>query len=69
MQFGELLGHEFEHIVEQVEGINLRVLSRQRGSGVREVERELFETDRAQQAGRNIAEELRLARTARPSAD
>ena len=55
----ELLAHEFEHLLEQLEGINLRVLARVKGSGVREIEWELFETDRAQAAGRVVAIEAR----------
>ena len=54
----ELVAHEFEHIIEQLEGLDLRELARTRGSGVREVERELFETDRAHRAGRLVVEEL-----------
>lgn len=53
----ELLAHEFEHLLEQVEGLNLRKLARTRGSGVREIDRELFESDRAIKAGRLVAEE------------
>jgi hypothetical protein len=53
----ELVAHEFEHLLEQIEGLNLRVLSRTRGSGVREIERELFETDRAIRAGRVVEAE------------
>lgn len=55
----ELVGHEFEHLLEQVEGLNLRRLARLEGSGVWEVERQLFETDRAITAGRLIADESR----------
>jgi hypothetical protein len=50
----ELLAHELEHVIEQIEGLNLRRLSRVKGSGVRETERDLFETDRAQIAGRVV---------------
>ena len=34
----EMLAHEFEHILEQIEGLDLRTLSLVKGSGVREVE-------------------------------
>jgi len=64
----ELLAHEFEHLLEQIEGVDVRKLSRMRGSGVREVERELFETDRAQAAGRVVAGEAGRFRKA-PAAD
>lgn len=63
----ELVGHEFEHLLEQVEGLDLRALSRVRGTGVREVDPELFETDRAIAAGRVVAEEARSQRHTAPS--
>jgi hypothetical protein len=53
----ELLAHELEHVIEQIEGLNLRKLSRVNGSGVREVDPGLFETDRAQMAGRVVMAE------------
>ena len=56
--YSELIGHEFEHLLEQIEGLNLRRLARVRGSGVREVEHELFESARAQDAGRVVAAEF-----------
>lgn len=55
----ELVAHEFEHLLEQIEGLNMRRLSRVRGSGVREVQREMFESDRATAAGRVVAAEVR----------
>lgn len=51
----ELVGHEFEHVLEQIEGLDLRRMARMKGSGVREVDGVAFETDRAQTAGRLIA--------------
>ena len=64
----ELAAHELEHVLEQIDGLNLRRLARTRGTGVREVDRELFETDRAQRAGRVVADEA--ARESRaPAAD
>jgi len=64
----EMLAHEFEHILEQIEGLNLRSLSRVRGSGVHEVEYAVFETERAQAAGETVAAEAdRYARS--PAAD
>jgi hypothetical protein len=67
--FGELIGHEFEHILEQLEGLHLPELAQLRGSGVHEVERNLFETERAERTGRVVAEEVRSARAARRFAD
>jgi hypothetical protein len=64
----EMLAHEFEHILEQIEGLDLRTLSRVKGSGVREVEYAVFETARAQAAGEAVAAEAgRSARS--PAAD
>ena len=67
--YAEILSHEFEHIIEQLEGLDLRTLSKVRNSGVHEVQRELYETDRAQRAGRLVAEELRLTRSSQRSTD
>ena len=66
--FPELLAHEFEHILEQLEHVNLRALAQVRGSGVREVQFDLFETDRAERTGKIVAMEV-LERHQRPSAD
>lgn len=63
----ELIAHEFEHVIEQLEELDLPRLARLRGSGVRELEGELFETDRAQAAGRIVAAEAR--RRVTPAAD
>lgn len=68
-QLAELVGHEFEHILEQVEGLNLRALADMKGSGVHEVEHDLYETDRAQRTGRIVAAEVRATRSARRNAD
>lgn len=63
----ELLAHEFEHIIEQIEGLDLRKLTRLEGSGVYELEYAVFETDRAQSAGRAVLAEVR--RSGIPRAD
>lgn len=60
----ELAAHEFEHVLEQIEGMNLRALSRKKDSGVREVEGGAFETVRAQAAGRVAAAEAERASSA-----
>lgn len=57
--FTELLAHELEHVVEQIEGVNLRRLSQVRDSGVRQVGHNVFETTRALAAGRAAARETR----------
>jgi len=66
--FAELIAHEFEHIIEQLEHVNLRELSMVRGSGVSQPGFELFETERAQQAGRIVAQELRTKQPPAPGA-
>jgi len=60
----EMLAHEFEHIVEQIEGLDLRTLARVKESGVHEVEYQVFESDRAQAAGRVVKAEATRAPTA-----
>ena len=64
----EFVAHEFEHILEQIEGLSLRRLAGVKGSGVRLVDRDLYETDRAEAAGRIVAEEL-VRETRAPVAD
>jgi hypothetical protein len=60
--YAELVAHEFEHVLEQIEGLDLRRLVKVRGAGVREVEQGMFETDRAQAAGRVVAAEIYASR-------
>jgi hypothetical protein len=60
-------GVVIEHIVEQIEGLDLKKLARLKGSGVYEVEYAVFETDRAQSAGRVVKAEVR--QNAAPAAD
>ena len=55
---GELIAHEIEHILEQVDGVDLRVKSQLRGSGVRRVaDLEAYETTRAIVTGQRVARE------------
>jgi hypothetical protein len=54
----ELVAHEFEHVIEQIEGLDLRRLSRTRGAGVWEVERGWFESGRAIEVGRIVTAEV-----------
>jgi hypothetical protein len=58
----ELIGHEFEHALEQVEGLDLRVLASTKGSQVRRLEDGSFETGRAIRAGCAIANEFKVFR-------
>jgi hypothetical protein len=52
----ELVAHEFEHVIEQVEGADLRRLARAGSSGVYDLGYG-YETERAYEAGRRVAEE------------
>lgn len=52
----ELLAHEFEHVLEQVEGVNLQTLSAQRKA--RRLLDGAFETARAIQVGQRVAGEV-----------
>lgn len=63
----ELLAHELEHVLEQIEGIDLYALAQVRDSGVWAVDFTVFETDRAQAAGRAVKAETRRKRS--PAAD
>lgn len=61
----ELLAHEFEHIIEQLDGIDLAALAKRRGTGVHLVPNAAeFETDRAVIVGRQVASEMRATRGA-----
>ena len=54
----ELLPHEFEHVLEQIEGLDLALLARAGDRGVIEVDDGVFETTRARAAGRAAAREV-----------
>jgi hypothetical protein len=54
----ELLAHEFEHVVEQLEGVDLRALARRHEEGVVEVRTGVFETARARAAGLQVYREV-----------
>jgi hypothetical protein len=55
----ELIAHELEHIIEQLDGVNLRAKSRLRSSGVRVTADEgTFETTRAVLTGQRVAREV-----------
>jgi hypothetical protein len=54
-----LLAHEFEHIVEQLDGVDLAGMAARPGTGVRTDPRTgQFETDRAIAIGRRVAREV-----------
>jgi len=57
----ELIAHEIEHIIEQLDGVDLRVKSRLRASGVRranDADQDTFETTRAIVTGLRVAREV-----------
>jgi hypothetical protein len=57
----ELIAHELEHIIEQLDGVDLRVKSRLRASGVHRVNDsaiDAFETTRAIATGLRVAGEV-----------
>jgi hypothetical protein len=60
--FGEdplLIAHEFEHIIEQLDDVDLAALANRRGTGVRtDPESGHFETERAIDVGRRVAREV-----------
>ena len=59
-----LIAHEFEHILEQLDGVDLPLMASRAGSGVHRVAgSEHFETDRAIAAGRRVLEEVSRGRT------
>ena len=59
----ELIAHEFEHILEQLDSVDLAAMAARSGTGVRAVsELGHFETDRAIAAGRRVESEMASAR-------
>jgi hypothetical protein len=58
----ELIAHEFEHIIEQLDGVDLRARSAQSGTGVWSCDDGTFETKRAVRVGRLVAEETQYRR-------
>jgi hypothetical protein len=59
-QYGEWLAHELEHVLEQMEGLDLVGLAADRAGGVVKLA-DGFETERAQRAGREAAREVMAA--------
>jgi hypothetical protein len=55
----ELLAHEVEHVIEQIDGVDLRAQSMLPGTGVRACHDGSFETIRAERIGLRVAAELR----------
>jgi hypothetical protein len=57
-EFHELIPHELEHVIEQIEGLNLPALAESDGRRVMDVGDGLYETARAQATGRKVAAEM-----------
>ena len=58
-RLAELIAHELEHVIEQLDGIDLSVKARLRASGVRRLsEIEAYETRRAIVTGQRVAREV-----------
>ena len=54
----EWVAHEFEHLIEQLDGVNLHDLER-RGQGAWKSGNQMFETERAVSVGRRVFREMR----------
>ena len=61
----ELIAHEFEHILEQLDGRDLPKLANNHSNGVWYSGSDVIETDRAIRAGRTVRDELRQSRNTR----
>jgi hypothetical protein len=61
-----VIAHEFEHIIEQLDGVDLPSLARRATAGVHLTEHaDRYETDRAVATARQVSNELRTARQKR----
>jgi hypothetical protein len=56
----ELIAHELEHIIEQLDGVELDVQATLPGTGVRACVDGSFETIRATRVGTMVSRQLRL---------
>jgi len=55
----ELIAHELEHVIEQLDGVNLASRAATAAGGVRMADAESFETTRAVRVGRAVAQDMR----------
>lgn len=58
VEYAEMLAHELEHVLEQVEGVSLSALAGEPGSAASRLHDGSYETERARGAGRAAAEEI-----------
>jgi hypothetical protein len=65
----ELIGHEFEHILEQLEGVNIPSLAAEDGDQARRHADGTFETSRALKAGRKVESEYIRAKSSNDQSD
>jgi hypothetical protein len=61
LEYAELFGHEFEHIIEQIDHVDLNALTLE-GDGATRLSDGAYETARARKAGRAIADEAERTR-------
>ncbi len=59
VEYAEMLAHEFEHVLEQIDGVNLRSLADGRAREASRLYDGSYETARAKAAGRAAALEIR----------
>ncbi len=57
-EYAEMLAHELEHVLEQIDGVSLRQLAGARGGEASLLYDGSYETERARQAGRAAALEI-----------
>ena len=58
-QQAEWIAHEFEHVLERLEGMDLPALAQQRAPGIWFSGSDMIETNRAVRAGRAVFDEMR----------
>jgi len=59
----ELIPHEFEHVIERIDGINLRVAAAQHRPGVFSLNDGRIETERAKRVGKQAYQEVQARTT------
>ena len=59
----ELIGHELEHVLEQLEGLPLRRLAAYANTNVSRTDDDVYETERARVTGRQVFDEWLAAQT------
>ncbi len=64
-----MIGREFEHILEQIEGVDLETLAAEDSDQARRHEDGAFETARALKAGRNVEAEYIRAKVSNDRAE